>query len=161
MRTDEIQNRFDQHFEVELGLAVISLDLPRWTVLRLGPQVNYGWAYPIAVNPAERDGDVHAYGIEPWADEYISSCQGRLPLPLLLVYSPEVIDASTLQLDADELDRYLTSVEYLIDRYVALRIEVLDPKGRVERVEDDLYEVNPEALAFLTSVQMATLPVTS
>lgn len=157
-RLDVIQNRFDTHFEIELGLAVISLDAPRWAFCDLDPYNSYGWAFPVALNPVDRLHDIHAEALQFWADKRLASWGPEEPL-MLLVYSPDVMAESTMQLDDHDLNLYLTAVEYMIDRYVALRVSILDPYERVHQVESDLYElVDPNALALLTRVQMAQMP---
>lgn len=165
-RAEEIEDRFQHNFETELGIGVIVLDLPRWAILDIGPYVNYGWAFPIAVNPAERSGDLHGgnpegAGLWFWAEEYLASwVPPPPPLPMVLVYSPEVMDDSTMHLSDTELDVYLDAVQFMLNRYVSLRVEILDPTERLRRIEDELYQNNSEVMALVTSVQMSALPPT-
>lgn len=160
-RIEDIQLRFDHHFGTELGIAVISMDLPRWSCIGdLGPYEQIGWAFPVATNPAERDGDIHAKALEFWANEYVASWAVGTPplLPLLFVYSPDAIAESVAHLNDHDLNLYLTCVEYMVDRYVALRVAIPDPEDRLRQVEDDLYSMGEGALSLVSGVQMANLP---
>jgi hypothetical protein len=160
-RTEDIQLRFDHHFETGLGLAVISMDTPRWACIGdLGPYEEIGWAYPIATNPADRVHDLHAKALDFWANEYVASWTVGAPLllPMVFVYSPDTMTESVRHLDDHDLNLYLTCVEFMADRYVALRLTILDPEERLRQVENDLYSMGDGALALVSGVQMANLP---
>lgn len=158
-RLDQIQNRLDHHFSEEMGVPALSMDLPRWACLTdLGPSyVNTGWAFPVSLLPNDRAGDLHGEALAFWIEEYTSQAAPDHS-PMLFVYCPEVMRDSTMHLNDEELDQYLTAIEYMMDRYVAIRLTVLDPEERLRLIESDLYDINPARLDLVTAVQMGSLP---
>jgi hypothetical protein len=137
------------------------MDMPRWSCIpHLGAHEQIGWAFPIATNPDDRVHDLHAEALDFWAKEYVASWAVGTPLllPMLFVYSPDVMAESVAHLNDHDLNLYLTCVEFMVDRYVALRVEVLDPVERLRQVESDLYSMGEGALSLVSGVQMANLP---
>lgn len=135
-REDIIRYRLDRHILEDLRIAVATLDLDAW-----------------AEFCAEHDGDTR-FGWTP-------------PLDLddvpTFVYCPEALSLVTDTLDDNDFTIFLDVLEWTIDRHVSLMIREPDLPmlDRITRIEDELYELNPSVVAFLSKLQFTFLGAAS
>lgn len=125
MRSELIAERLGRSFREVPGcsLAVVSAD--EWLRLPVEPRWRFGYLPPIEVTESG----------ESW----------------LVSVSPALIAEVTRELDEDLLDVYLTGLEALVLAH--LMVEGESSEEAVKRVEDQLYEQAPDALALMLSVE--------
>jgi hypothetical protein len=114
---------------LDLRCALVTPSREAWQAFNLDGSYRYGWMPP---QPVEDD-----------------------PHLLLVSVCPELIAATTLWLDDDDLDTYLTTVEAFLDAWVAGPASPVDEVYQM--VEARLYEDAPDVLVLLSEVEMRAL----
>lgn len=129
MRDTAIQDRLVQLFRDELGHTTVSVDRETWAKMPLLPRFRFGYMPPV-----------------PYTNEREK---------FVVSFCPELIDAVTETLDDDDLDTYLNAVE----AFVAGHLMLPDTKSEdvMRHVEDQLLAEAPDALAFMTDVELRAI----
>lgn len=129
MRTQAIEARLTELFRDNLEQTVTVVDRSTWAEMPLPPRFRYGYMPPV---PVTNDGE-----------------------SFVVPFSPELIDAVTSWLDDDGLDTYLNALEAFVAGHL------MNPGERSDevmvRVEDELLEKAPNALAFMTEVEIQAI----
>jgi hypothetical protein len=125
MRDAEIAERLERAFRDDFGCAVAVVTAETWQGLPLEPRFRFGYMPPVAITNA--------------GDSFVISV------------SAELIDRVTGDLDEFLLDQYLTAVEAFVGAHLMDPAESVDET--IKRVEDQLYEQAPEALALMSQVE--------
>lgn len=128
-RTDIIQYRIDRHVLEDLKIAVATMTLDAWAEFSAEYEgdTRFGWAAP-----AE------------WDDQ------------ITIAYCPEAVSLVTDTLSDEDFVIFLDTLEWIFDKGVALlaRNPEMSETERARIIEDELYEINPEVLRFLSGIQM-------
>jgi len=74
---------------------------------------------------------------------------------LLVAYCPDIIAVQTCWLDDPQFEAYMELVEFMLCRHLALGVMDLDE--RRQQVESELWDLRPEAMEFLSHIQMQIL----
>lgn len=132
-RTDTIRYRLDRHVLEDLHIACATLDLDPWAefVAEHPEDARFGWAAPIDV------------------DDQIT-----------VVYCPEAVSLLTDTLNDEDFVIFMDILEWIIDKhvvYLAREDRIADEATRTRLIDDELYEINPEALAFMSRLQFTFL----
>ena len=133
-RRDMIRDRMTEFVETELGLQLRVLEPQEWVTTVEGPNKMFGYDFPM---------------FEPGSEE------------ITIQVCPDVISASTSPLNDDFLDIYLDIVEFVIARHVVHFETVEDPDERARMVDDDLWNMRPDAMKFFSETQMKALDMLS
>lgn len=136
-RTDTIRYRLDRHLLDDLGIGSAILNLDDWAELvdAHPGDTRFGWAAPVD------DGEI-----------------------ILVMFCPEAISLVTDTLNDDDFIVFMDILEWMIDKhvlYLAREDSVPDETTRVQMIEDELYEINPAALAFMSNLQFEFLTNTT
>lgn len=123
-RTDTIRYRLGEHILNDLQVAAADMTLPHWG----GVVEQY--------TSEARFGWV--YPVE--LDEIIT-----------VIYCPEALSLVTDTLDDSDFIIFMDTLEWMIDKHIVLLDTPIDE--RVRLIEDELYEINPEVLAFMSHLQ--------
>lgn len=121
---------------------------------RLGDMFLTDIGIPVSIIPPDEwaaitTGPGETFGFM-WPVEFEGSC--------IVVYCPEVISILTSWLDDEQFESYMDIIEYMLALHVA---DVETPvEQRRQRVESDLWDLRPEAMEFLSFVQMQMLDTT-
>lgn len=132
-RTDTIRYRLDRHILTDLHVAAATLDLDAWAefVAQHPEDTRFGWAAPIDTDEA-----------------------------ITVVYCPEAVSLVTDTLNDEDFIIFMDILEWMIDKhivYIAREDSIPHEATRARLIEDELYEINPEALAFMSQLQFAFL----
>jgi hypothetical protein len=128
-RREVITRRLAGHILEDLRCATVTPSQASWAAYDLQGPYRFGWMPPVQV-----EDDVPA---------------------LLVAFCPELLTSTTMWLDDEQLDTYLTVIETFIDGFVAYFKEPTDMV--YQRVQNQLYENCPEALALVTAVELRAL----
>lgn len=128
-RTDTIRYRLDRHILEDLHVACATLDLDAWAefVAEHPDDTRFGWAAPMDV------------------DDQIT-----------VAYCPEALSLVTDTLSDEDFVIFMDILEWMIDKhvvYLAREDPIPDETTRTRLIEDELYDINPEALGFVSRLQ--------
>lgn len=126
MRTYRIRHRLADYVLNTLGCAAVTPSKTAWTTFEIDGPYRFGWMPPTQI-------------------------EDDSPLMLIVSFCPELIAETTLWLDKDQLDQYLSTIEAFIDAMVTWpeRSES-DVYGEVQ---DKYYTMMPEVLALVSQVE--------
>jgi hypothetical protein len=132
-RTDIIRYRLDQHVLNDLRQGVATLGLDAWGDFADEHEgdTRFGWAAPI-----DADGQI------------------------TVVYCPEALSLVTDTLNDEDFIIFMDTLEWMIDKhivYLAREDPVPDEATRTRLIDDELYDINPEVLAFMSRLQFEFL----
>lgn len=127
-RTDIIRYRLDKHVLEDLQVAVATMDLDAW-----------------AEFAAEHDQDTR-FG-------WTAPCEwdGIITVP----YCPEAISVLTDTLSDNDFIVFMDTLEWMIDKHIALGETPYEERRRM--IEDELYDLNPDVLAFFSNLELSFL----
>ena len=126
-RAEEIKTRLTEHF-ASVGVAVTAAHKDAWNSFPPAPRHSYGWIPPIAFG-------------EP---------------ALCVCFCPELLDEQTTWLDEEQLDHYLSVIEFTIDRHVQYWGEMPEEE-LARRVDGEIIDHFPTSMSLLNRVQMRAL----
>jgi hypothetical protein len=129
MRTQAIEDRLTELFRTELQQTTVSVDRGTWSQMPLAPRFRYGYMPPV---PITADGE-----------------------QFVVTFCPELIDLVTAWLNEEELAIYLDALEAFVAGHLMAPEESSDEVMR--RVEDELLDKAPNALAFMTEVEVQAI----
>jgi hypothetical protein len=97
-----------------------------------------------------RDGGTGLFG---WQWPIVADSEIVLPICF------EVFAEATEHFPDGALDMYLDIIEFLILRHIVYlgRDNITDVEARIKRADDDLWDIRPDAMTFLSDLQMAVL----
>lgn len=125
-----IMNRLSAHILNDLRCATVTPSKRSWTLFDLAGPYRFGWMPPVTIGDSE-------------------------PPLLLISFCPDLLAETTMWLDDDALDTYLTATEAFLDAMVAW------PKGPPSQVyaqvQNSLYETSPGVLDLVSQVEMRAL----
>ena len=120
MHAETIEHRLSAFARDRLGCLVAIVDKDAWLGFPLPGHFRFGWMPPVQVSdPKAKNG-------------------------LLVLFSPRLIAEVTAHLTFDEIDSYLTIIEFVLARHVAQAGRPVEEINN--EIEVELYETNPEAL---------------
>lgn len=129
-RRDLIRNRLSAHLLEERGCAVVCPSKDAVVAIPITGHL-FGWFPPM---PIDDDNSL-----------------------LVVSFCPELMAEVTDWLDDEELDIYLWTIEVLMDSYLDALAEGLEPDAMRQRVESELLDSEPDAMALLSQVELRAL----
>lgn len=135
-RIDMIKYRLDQHILSDLRIAVSTPTLDEWAQIdpathAAADNLHLGWIPPFE----HRDPD------------------GKVTY--LVIYQPEVLSLLTDTLDDDDFIIFMDTLEWMIDKHIVHAD--LPVAERTRLIENELYDINPAVLAFLSAIELAAM----
>lgn len=129
MRVEHIAARLTRSFRGDFGCAVALVPEKTWSDMPIEPRFRFGYMPPLPIVALSGES--------------------------LVCVCPELIDRVTASLDDDMLDVYLTAVEAFVGAHLMNAGETSDQV--MARVETELYEQAPEALALMSAVEATAI----
>lgn len=130
-RAEHIRDRLSRHWLIEVGAATSPMPIEDWHIAAgdLGPHARFGAGWPM-----------------PWDEP-----------KLIVPFCAEIIDKVTAELSEEDLDTYLSAVEYLVDLEIGFILDGISREEAVVLAEDQLSETGPGSLVLLSDTQATAL----